>query len=112
MKFFGNGVVWDAERSKALCRFDKSGELDTDDKRICDKLAELGYKHNGEIIEVEYEKVEEVVTVIEEEKVPVEDIKNYEAMTNRELKAILEAKGYMNLDRKNKTQLLTMLEGD
>ena len=112
MKFFGNGVVWDAERSKALCRFDKSGELETDDKRICDKLVELGYKHDGEIIDVEYEKVEEVVTVIEEEKEVVEDIGNYEAMTNKELRKILEDKGYMNLERKNKTQLLTMLEGD
>ena len=102
MKFYGNGIVWDKERNKALCTF-KDGEFETKEDRVKDILLDLGYKHDGEIIEdVEYEVTEEVV----------EDIKNYEEMTNKELKAILEAKGYMNLDRKNKKQLLTMLEGD
>ena len=102
MKFYGNGIVWDKERNKALCTF-KDGEFETKEARVKDILLDLGYKHDGEIIEdVEYEVTEEVV----------EDIKNYEEMTNKELKAILEAKGYMNLDRKNKKQLLTMLEGD
>jgi len=112
MKFYGNGVIWDAEKSKPLCRFDKSGVFETEDKRIMDILVNNGYKHDGEIIEVEHVVVEEVVTVIEEEKEVVEDIGNYEAMTNKELRKILEDKGYMNLERKNKTQLLTMLEGD
>jgi len=102
MKFYGNGIVWDKERNKALCTF-KNGEFETKEDRVKDILLDLGYKHDGEIIEdVEYEVTEEVV----------EDIKNYEEMTNKELKAILEAKGYMNLDRKTKKQLLTMLEGD
>ena len=102
MKFYGNGIVWDKERNKALCTF-KDGEFETKEDRVKDILLHLGYKHDGEIIEdVEYEVTEEVV----------EDIKNYEEMTNKELKAILEAKGYMNLDRKTKKQLLTMLEGD
>ena len=102
MKFYGNGIVWDKERNKALCTF-KNGEFETKEDRVKDILLDLGYKHDGEIIEdVEYEVTEEIV----------EDIKNYEEMTNKELKAILEAKGYMNLDRKTKKQLLTMLEGD
>jgi len=102
MKFYGNAIVWDKERNKALCTF-KDGEFETKEDRVKDILLDLGYKHDGEIIEdVEYEVTEEVV----------EDIKNYEEMTNKELKAILEAKGYMNLDRKTKKQLLTMLEGD
>ena len=102
MKFYGNGIVWDKERNKALCTF-KDGEFETKEDRVKDILLDLGYKHDGEIIEdVEYEVTEEVV----------EDIKNYEEMTNKELKAILEAKGYMNLDRKTKKQLFTMLEGD
>ena len=102
VKFYGNGIVWDKERNKALCTF-KDGEFETKEDRVKDILLDLGYKHDGEIIEdVEYEVTEEVV----------EDIKNYEEMTNKELKAILEAKGYMNLDRKTKKQLLTMLEGD
>jgi len=102
VKFYGNGIVWDKERNKALCTF-KNGEFETKEDRVKDILLDLGYKHDGEIIEdVEYEVTEEVV----------EDIKNYEEMTNKELKAILEAKGYMNLDRKTKKQLLTMLEGD
>ena len=102
MKFYGNGIVWDKERSKALCTFVK-GEFETKEDRVKDILLDLGYEHDAEILEdVEYEVTEEVV----------EDIKNYEEMTNNELKAILESKGYMNLDRKNKKQLLKMLEGD
>ena len=110
MKFYGNGIVWDKERNKALCTF-KDGEFETKEDRVKDILLDLGYKHDGEIIEdVEYEVTEEATEEVTEEV--VEDIKNYEEMTNKELKAILEAKGYMNLDRKTKKQLLTMLEGD
>lgn len=32
--FKGNGLVWDKERNKPLCKFDKSGEYKTADKRI------------------------------------------------------------------------------
>ena len=98
--------MWDLELNKVLCRFE-NGEFETKEDRVKDILLDLGYKHDGEIIEdVEYEVTEEVTEEV------VEDIKNYEEMTNKELKAILEAKGYMNLDRKTKKQLLTMLEGD
>lgn len=115
MVFKGNGVVWDAEKGRALCRFE-NGVLETNDSRVIDKLIDLGYETGGVVIQdVEYrEVVEDEEEVVEEEitEEVVEDIKNYEEMTNKELKAILEAKGYMNLDRKNKKQLLTMLEGD
>ena len=112
MVFKGNGVVWDAEKGKALCRFEH-GVLETNDSRVIDKLLELGYETGGVVIQdVEYREVEEAVEEVVEEVEVVEDIKNYEEMTNKELKAILEAKGYMNLDRKTKKQLLTMLEGD
>jgi hypothetical protein len=50
MRFYGNGVVWDAENEKRLCRFSrtergKKGVLDTDDPRICAELIRLGYEH-------------------------------------------------------------------
>lgn len=50
MKFYGNGVVWDAKANKALCRFDKTGELETEDETIRARLIELGYKHDPVII--------------------------------------------------------------
>jgi glucan biosynthesis protein len=52
MRFYGNGVVWDAENEKRLCRFSrtergKKGVLDTDDPRICAELIRLGYEYDG-----------------------------------------------------------------
>jgi len=44
MKFYGTGVVWNADTEKALCRFDKSGELDTTDETVIERLKTLGYK--------------------------------------------------------------------
>ena len=32
MKFFGNGLVWDKDNNKNLCKFD-NGEFETEDKR-------------------------------------------------------------------------------
>lgn len=42
-KYKGHGVMWDGENNKALCRFDKNGELVTQDERVKAKLSELGY---------------------------------------------------------------------
>jgi hypothetical protein len=47
MKFYGRGVVWDAENNKALCRF-VNGEIETSDERVMNKLFKLGYEHNFE----------------------------------------------------------------
>ena len=80
MVFKGNGVVWDAERSRALCRFEH-GVLETNDSRVIDKLLELGYETGGVVIQdVEYtEVIEDEEEVVEEvEEVVVEDIQNYE----------------------------------
>lgn len=48
MKFYGNGLVWDRDANKPLCKFIKK-ELETEDKHIIDRLIELGYEHDGEI---------------------------------------------------------------
>lgn len=47
MRFYGNGVVWDAENNKPLVRF-AGGVFETTDKHIADKLIALGYKHDGD----------------------------------------------------------------
>lgn len=49
MKFKGEGntIVWDAQRERELCRF-QSGQLETEDPRICEILVKLGYEHEGE----------------------------------------------------------------
>jgi hypothetical protein len=44
MKFHGNGMVWDAERSKSLCEF-TNGECETGDARVIEILKRLGYAH-------------------------------------------------------------------
>ena len=51
MKFYGNGIVWDSEKNKTLCKFEK-GILETEDSYIIDRLKELNYK---------YDEVEEIV---------------------------------------------------
>jgi hypothetical protein len=55
MRFYGKGYVWDKDSNSILCRFPKGanihdeGILETDDERICKKLIELGYRHEGEL---------------------------------------------------------------
>lgn len=55
MKFYGNGIIWDSLKNKALCKFDK-GILETEDSYICDRLKELKYKHDEVKEEVEKPK--------------------------------------------------------
>lgn len=50
MKFFGNGIVWDATKNKILCKFE-NGEYETEDEYIIEKLIEYNYKSNGLIEE-------------------------------------------------------------
>ncbi len=52
MRFYGNGVVWDAENDRRLCKFSRAargekGVFDTDNERICAELARRGYEHEG-----------------------------------------------------------------
>ena len=51
MKFYGNGIVWDKEKNKRLCKF-VEGEFETDDNRIVNNLVDLGYKYEGVLIDV------------------------------------------------------------
>lgn len=52
MKFYSDDspelIVWDKEKDKKLCQFEK-GEFVTDDKRIINILAKY-YKHEGKIL--------------------------------------------------------------
>lgn len=91
--FKGNGIVWDSKKNKLLCKFE-DGIFTTEDERIIDILKSLNYENNIKT------------------KIVVEEKINYSEMTNKELKLILEKKGYENLDRKNKKQLINLIEGD
>ena len=71
MKFFGNGIVWDAEISKTLCEFSRSarrhekGVFETEDIKKIKKLINLGYEYEG-VIPEEPEEVEETPEEVEE----------------------------------------------
>jgi hypothetical protein len=58
MKFYGNGIVWDAERNRILCEF-VNGEYTTNDEREIEILKAGEFESQieiEEIIEVEPEK--------------------------------------------------------
>ena len=58
MTFYGNGVVWDREREKPLCKFE-NGKIETDDIRAINILKER-YKYEAEkeiLVETEEEEV-------------------------------------------------------
>ena len=97
MKFYGNGVVWNPIKKKALCRFNKHGEFETDDKDIIKKLVELEYKHDGKV-EIEEEIVEDEVIL--------------DDLTNNDIRKLLDDKGIKGVARKNRKQLLKLLEGE
>lgn len=42
MKFYGKGTIWDKEKDRALARFDKNGEFETEDPRTIRLLQERG----------------------------------------------------------------------
>lgn len=97
MKFFGHGVVWDAENIKVLCRFGK-GELEVEDKRTIDILKDLGYEHDGVIEEdMEYE---------------IEDNIDLNDKTVVELREMAKLAGYTGIYSKTKDELISMIEGD
>jgi len=43
--FYGNGLVWDKDKKKVLCKFN-DGILKTSDSYIIGKLKELNYEFN------------------------------------------------------------------
>lgn len=96
MKFYGNGVVWDNMKSKVLCKF-TNGEYETIDKYEIEQLIKRGYESDG---------------IQQEEEAEEKKVVNYEDMTNNELRTILEERGHEGLERKNKKQLLELIEGE
>lgn len=51
MKFYGKGIVWNAQANRPLCKFE-NGELITEDTIIINELMGLGYKYDVEKIEI------------------------------------------------------------
>jgi len=79
MVFYGNGVVWDSEFQKELCKFERRwdedgkrliGKLETDNHNIIFKLKAAGYDHEG----VDPTAAKPVGNKIEK---PAKDFKNY-----------------------------------
>ena len=110
MKFYAekdNLIVWDKLKNKALCKFNK-GVFETNDKYIIDRLIELEYKHDkviddGRKAEQGYEERQEV----EGEQ---EEVLDYSAMTNAELKEILDSRGIKYSNRASKSDLLELIK--
>lgn len=70
MRFYGNGIVWDAEKVQRLMKF-TDGVYETDDPYIIKKLKAFGYKHDN----------------------PVKTSPESEEMSAKELRAIAKARG-------------------
>ena len=58
MKFYGNGIVWNAQANRPLCRFEK-GEITTEDESIITVLTDLRYKHD-EIEQIEVTRIGDI----------------------------------------------------
>lgn len=50
-----NGVIWDANLNKPLIKF-KNGIAETEDKKVADKLKEMGFDIEDEIQDIKKEK--------------------------------------------------------
>jgi hypothetical protein len=71
MRFYGNGVVWDAENDKRLCKFSRAargekGVFETDDKRAQAILIERGYAFDPEPISGKVESPKQVAPSVSE----------------------------------------------
>lgn len=92
MKFKGEGntTVWDAQRDRALCQFEK-GELETDDFRTCNILVKLGYECEGDFPEDPDKEIDEEFEALKARGQELK-IKNWHTMKKENLiEAIVEA---------------------
>lgn len=80
MKFYGNGIIWDKENNKKLCKF-VNGVFETNDKRIIDTLVKSGFEHDP-----------------------------YPEPTKKEIMTLLDQKGIEYSPRDTKADLLSLLE--
>lgn len=99
MIFKGNGIIWDAEKDRALCNF-QDGEFHTKDKRVMQLLQDYG-------LEYEYENGDEEVEESEDDSLGTD----HKTPSIAELKAMLNEKGIRYNNDDNKKTLLNLLEG-
>ena len=105
MIFKGNGIVWDAEKGKVLCKFEK-GELETEDTRIIKILTEMKYENDG-VEEVEgFEDIKDVEDVIEDVEIDLND------KTVVELRELAKEQDMVGIYNKTKDELIQALEGE
>lgn len=106
MEFLGNGIVWDKEKNKALCSFEK-GKFETEDMRIIKILLSLGYKtENGD--EIVIENAEE--TDITDSDAIEDDSKHFERLSIRQLKEYCKKRKYTGYANLNKLDLLKFIK--
>lgn len=97
MKFYGNGIEWDALKDKPLCEF-QDGVYETEDYDIATRLIETGFRYEGEL-------------PTPPEKHPSDSQEDISDLTNEQLKELLDAKGIEYKARANKQELLELLQG-
>lgn len=109
-KFKGNGVVWNPEENKPLCKFSK-GSFETEDPELIAKLKTLGYK---QIVEEESELLDSNEETQKEETNEPEQTQTTENQNTisddfKELRQLAKEKsipGYMNKTKKELQSLL------
>lgn len=98
MKFYGNGIVWDKQNNKRLCKF-VNGEYETDDPRAIKILKFLYYKDD------DHKKPDTKKQEVEQTDEGVE----LEEMTYNELKSLAKVEG-VTVGHKSKAELITALK--
>jgi hypothetical protein len=97
MKFYGKGTIWDKEKDKALARFDKQGEFETEDPRTIRLLQERGTFGDYDAEDYKLNKQQPAPEAPQDTKVPEQPetpkVKSFDDMTLEELKAEATACG-------------------
>ena len=107
-KFEGNGVVWDPEKNKKLCKF-VNGFYSTKSVEEARKLVILGYRSNDKI---PFPEVEKDIII---ENCPSKEVEankvNYEKLTLDDLREIAKGKK-ITIRNKNKAQIIKEIVGE
>jgi len=84
MKFYGNGVCWDAQKKKPLCSF-KDGIYETEDAREISILIEAGYKYDGEL-QIKYDSSKKEINELKSKVIELEKKSNPKEINELSLK--------------------------
>ena len=105
-RFIGTGVVWDKERNKALCEFDRQTcTYETDDPREIGILKKIGFDFE------EFEPESEPVKKSEPGAEPAANDEHspFEDMTKAELEHFAEQQGIELYEKATKAQMIVAI---